>query len=89
MTTSVSKIKVLFGHKLHSAIKVTFGEISLKLCQTNWNVARDNVNVVVDELPSQITVYTCLTIDIWIRRCRRTSTRFHAPRCHLPKMMGF
>jgi hypothetical protein len=40
-----------------------FGEISLKLCQMNWNVARNNVNVVVDELPSQIIVYTCLTID--------------------------
>ena len=33
-------------------IKVTFGEISLKLRQTNWNVAINNVNVVVDELPS-------------------------------------
>ena len=31
-------------------IKVTFGEIFLKLCQTNWNVAIYNVNVVVDEL---------------------------------------
>jgi hypothetical protein len=41
-----------------------FGEISLKLRQTNWNVGRNNINVVVDELPSQITVYTCLTIDI-------------------------
>jgi hypothetical protein len=39
-------------------IKVTFGEISLKLHQTNWNVAKHNVNVVVDELPSQITIYT-------------------------------
>ena len=66
-----------FGHKLHYEIKVTFGEISLKLRQMNWNVARTNVNVVVDELPSQITVYTCLTIDIWTRRCRRTSTRFY------------
>ena len=37
-------------------IKVTFGEISLKLRQTNWNAARNNVNVVVDELPSQIIV---------------------------------
>ena len=32
--------------------KVTFGEISLKLRQMNWNVAINNVNVVVDELPS-------------------------------------
>jgi hypothetical protein len=53
----------MFGHKLCYEIKVTFGEISLKLCQTNWNVAKNNVNVVViDELPSQIAVYTCLTI---------------------------
>jgi hypothetical protein len=40
----------MFGHKQRYEIKVTFGEISLKLRQTNWNVARDNVNVVVDEL---------------------------------------
>ena len=40
-------------------IKVMFGEISLKLCQTNWNVAINNVNVFVDELPSYIIVYTC------------------------------
>jgi hypothetical protein len=38
------------------------GEISLKLCQMNWNVAMINVIVVVDELPSQITDYTCLTL---------------------------
>jgi hypothetical protein len=53
------KIKVTFGHKLRYEIKVTFGEISLKLRQTNWNVARNNVDVVVDELSSQMTVYTC------------------------------
>ena len=58
-------------------IKVAFGEISLKLCQTNWNVARNNEKVVIDELPSQIPVYTCLTIDIWTRRRRRTSTPFY------------
>ena len=40
-----------------------FGEISLKLRQTNWNVAY--VNVVVDELPSQITIYACSTMNIW------------------------
>jgi hypothetical protein len=62
------KIKNMFGHKLRYKIKVTFGEISLKLRQTNWNVARNNVNVVADKLPSQIIVYTCLTIDIWTRR---------------------
>jgi len=60
------KIKVMFGHKLRYKLKVTFGEISLKLCETNWNVARINVNVVVvDKLPSQITIYNCLIIDIW------------------------
>ena len=51
-------------YSLRFKIKVTFDEISLKLHQTNWNVAMNNVNVVHDELPSQITIYTCLTIDI-------------------------
>jgi hypothetical protein len=46
------KIKATFGHKIHYEIKVTFGEVSLKLCQPNRNVAINNVNVVVDELPS-------------------------------------
>jgi hypothetical protein len=59
------------------------------LVKSNWNVARNNVNVVVDELPSQISVYTCLTIDIWTRRRWRTSMRFYALRCHPPKMVGF
>ena len=36
-TPSISKIKVTFGHKLRYEIKVTFGEISHKLRQTNWN----------------------------------------------------
>ena len=58
----------MFGHKVRYGIKVMSGEISLKLHQTNWNVARFNVNVVVDQLPSQITIYTCLTIDIWTSR---------------------
>ena len=58
---------------MHYKIKVTFGEISLKFRQINWNVARNNINVVVDELPSQITIYTCLTIDIWTRRRQPTS----------------
>jgi hypothetical protein len=48
-------------------------ELSLKLRQTNWNVARITANVVVDELPSQIIVYSCLTIDIWTQRGRCTS----------------
>jgi hypothetical protein len=47
--------KVTFGHNLRYERKDTFGEISLKLRQTNWNVARNNVNVVDDELPSQST----------------------------------
>jgi len=72
----------MFGHKLCYEIKITFGEISLNLHQTNWNVARNNENVVVDELPSQITVYTCLTIEIWTRRRQCTSTQFCALRCH-------
>jgi hypothetical protein len=38
--------KRYFGHKLCYKIKVTFGEISFKLCQTNRNVAINNVNVV-------------------------------------------
>jgi hypothetical protein len=45
--------------------KGTFGEISLKLRQTNWNVAGNNVNVVVDEHQvNQLTIYTYLTFDI-------------------------
>ena len=68
----------MFGHKLRYELKVTFGEISLKLCQTNWNVAKNNVNVVVDELPRQITSYTCLTIGIWTRRHQHTSIQFYA-----------
>ena len=47
--------KVTFGHNLRYETKDTFGEISFKLRQTNWNVAINNVNVVVDELPSQST----------------------------------
>jgi hypothetical protein len=54
----------MFGHKLCYEIKVT-GEISLKLCQTNWNVARISVNDVANERPSQIIVYTCLKTNIW------------------------
>ena len=83
------KKKVTFGHKLRYKIKATFGEISLKLCQTNWNVAKNNVNVVANELPSQPIVYTCLTIDIWTRRRRRTSMWFYTLRCHPPKMANF
>ena len=82
-------IKVTFGHKQRYEIKVTFGEISLKLCPTNWNVARNNVNVVADELPSQLIVYTCLTIDIWTWWHWCTSTRSYALWCHPPKVAGF
>jgi hypothetical protein len=80
---------VTFGHKLRFEIKVTIGKVSLKLRQTNLNVARNNANVVADELPSQLAVYTCLTIDIWTRRRRRTSTRFYALRFYPPKLIGF
>ena len=83
------KIKVAFGQKLRYEIKVTFGEIFLKLRQMNGNVARNNVSVVANELPSQIILYTCLTTDIWIRWRQRTSTWFYALWCHLPKMAGF
>jgi hypothetical protein len=83
------KIKVTFGHKPCYGIQVTFGEIYLKFRQTNWNVARNNVNVVADEVPSQIIIYTCLTIDIWTWWRRLTSMWFHALRCHPPKMAGF
>jgi hypothetical protein len=84
-----SKIKVTFGPKLHYERKYTFGEISLKLHQTYWNVARNNVKVVGDELPFQITIYTCLTIDIWTRRRWSTSMRFYALWYHPSKMAGF
>ena len=66
-----------------------FGEISLKLRTMNWNVVRINVNVVVDELPSQIVVYTCLTIDIWTQQCQRTLTQFYAFWYHPPRMTSF
>jgi hypothetical protein len=46
------KIKATFGQKLRYEIKDMFGEISLKLRQMNWNVVRNNVSVVADELPS-------------------------------------
>ena len=82
------RIKVTFGQEMCYEIKVTFGEVSLKLHQTNWNVAQNNVSV-VDELQSQITNCTCLTFDIWTQRRRRTSTRFYALWCHPPKMVGF
>jgi hypothetical protein len=49
------KTKVTFGHNLRYETKGTFGENSLKLRQMNWYVARNNVNVVVDEVQSQST----------------------------------
>ena len=51
------KIKVTFGHKLRYEIKVRFGDISLKLHQTNRNIVRNNVNVIVDELVDQLMVF--------------------------------
>jgi hypothetical protein len=71
-TPCVSKLKNTFGQNMHDKIKVTFGEISLKLCQTNRTLAINNVNFVADELPSQITVYACTTIDNWTRRRQHT-----------------
>jgi hypothetical protein len=76
------KIKVTFGHKLRYEIKNTFGENFLKLCQTSWNVARYTVNVVTHEVPSQVKIYTCLTIYIWTGWRQRTSNCFFALWCH-------
>ena len=77
ITPSVSKKKkITFGKQLRFKIKVAFGEIYLEHRQMNWNVAIINANVVVDELPSQIIIYTCLTINIWTRQRRCTSTWF-------------
>ena len=45
----------MFGHNLRYKTKDTFGKISLKLHQTNWIAAINNVNVVANELPSQST----------------------------------
>ena len=53
------------SYSLLFKIKVTFGEISLKLHQTNRNVGNINVSIAINELPRQIIVYTWLTIDIW------------------------
>ena len=82
-------MKVTFGHKLCYEIKITFGEVFLNLHQTNWNVAKNNVKVVADEQPSQITIYTYIIIDIWTPRRRCTSTQFYAFQCHPPKLVGF
>jgi hypothetical protein len=80
----------LMKYSIRYKLKVTFGEISLKLRQTNWNVARIKVNVVVgDGLPSQIIVYSCFTIDIWTQQRRCTSMQFYALRSHPHKMVGF
>jgi hypothetical protein len=49
------KTKVTFGHNLRYETKGMFGEISLRLHQTNWYVAINNVNIFADELPSQST----------------------------------
>jgi hypothetical protein len=82
--------KVTFGHKLRYKIKITFEKKkNFKLRETNWDVAKNNVNVVPYELPSQISVYTCLTIDIWTRRLRSTSTRFYVLWSHPLKMAYF
>ena len=84
-----NKLFVTFGHKLRYEIKITFGENSLKLRQTNRNVATINVNVVVDELSGQITIYICSTIDIWTQRRQHTSMWFYTLWCHPPKMACF
>jgi hypothetical protein len=63
-----SKMKVMFGSKLRYEIKGTFGETSLKLRPTYWNVARIGVNVVDDELLSHTTIYTCSIIFFGLDR---------------------
>ena len=60
------KTKVTFGHNLCYETKGMFGEISLKLRQPNWNVAENNVNVVVDELPSQSSNNLHLFNDLYL-----------------------
>ena len=80
------KIIVMFGHKLLYEIKVTFSEISFKLRQTNWNVAINKVNVVVDKLPSQITVY--IFFNNWYLDLA-ASMHINTVRCHPPKMVSF
>jgi hypothetical protein len=65
---------------------VNFSQTSpnkLECCQKQ---CKNNVNVVAAKLPCQMIVYTCLTIDIWTRRRRRTSMRLYALRCHPPKI---
>jgi hypothetical protein len=59
------KTKVTFGHNLRYETKGMFGEISLKLPQSNWNVARNNLNV-VDELPSQSSNNLHLFNDLYL-----------------------
>jgi hypothetical protein len=60
------KTKVTFGHNLRYETKGTFGEISLKLRQPNWNIAKNNVNVVADELPSQSSNNLHLFNDLYL-----------------------
>ena len=48
-------------------MEVMFGEISLKLRQTNWNVARNNIDFVIDEttVPSvncYVLLWFCLDL---------------------------
>ena len=45
--------------------------------------------LLMKNLPSQITIYISLTIDIWTQRRRRTSTWFYVLWYHLHKMVGF
>ena len=51
----------------------------LKLCQTNWNVARNNIDVVVDTLSSQI--YSLHLVNNWyLEAHQRGFMRFGAIR---------
>jgi hypothetical protein len=62
-------------------------KILSKFCQTNWNVAKNNVYVVVDEVPSQVTVYTCLILEIWAQRGFMRFDAIH-PKCQASSEIG-
>ena len=81
VTPSVSKWKLRLVKFFSNFAKRT-RMLSKKKC-------KNNVNVVANELPSQITIYTCSTIDIWTWWRRRTSTQFYALQCHPPRMVCF
>ena len=64
----LKKLHLDIQNKLRYKTKATIGKMFFKLRQMIWNVGINYVNIVVDELSSQIRVYTCLTIDIWTQQ---------------------